>query len=371
MCKYFRKESFFEEKNEGVNAFSFSPNMRCPTFRHSDTPLPTLMLFVKRLLMLLVSLLMLGAVPQAVAAGFAWELVSRDGKDYVPVDNVRAFYGFTAPERSESGWRVVENKKTQIKLRARSQEILMNNLKFVLSHPVSEDPNGRLYISRIDVVKILDPILRPSYIKSAGSFKTVILDPGHGGHDAGATNHFARESDLNLRLAKKLKASLQKKGFNVVMTRDTDTFLTLQQRVDIANKHSNAIFISLHFNSARRDACGMETFTLTPKGTSSSFQGKKSSDANALRGNAQDSANIALATAVQGTLQRRMATVDRGIKRARFSVLCGVLHPAILFEGGFMTNQRESVYINNETYLGKMADHLADAVSKYRKAVTR
>lgn len=329
------------------------------------------MFFVKRLLLLLFPLLFAGMVSQACGAGFVWELVVKEGKDYVPVDNVRAFYGFTAPERSEGGWRVLENKKTQIKLRGRSQEMLMNNLKFILSHPVSQDASGRLYISRVDVIKILDPILRPSYIKSAGNFKTVIIDPGHGGHDAGATNHFSRESDLNLRLGKKLASCLQKKGFNVIMTRNSDNFLTLQQRVDIANKYNNAIFISLHFNSARRDASGIETFTLTPKGTCSTFQGRKSSDVNALRGNAQDSANIALATAVQGTVQRRLGAADRGIKRARFSVLCGIQHPAILFEGGFVSNQRESLLINNDTYLNKMADHLMDAVLKYKKAVTR
>ena len=329
------------------------------------------MFIVKRFLMLLLPLLLLGQAPQVFAAGFAWELVSRDGTEYVPVDNVRAFYGFTAPERSEGSWRILENKKTQIKIQPRSQEMLMNKLKFILSHPISQDSNGRLFISKVDVIKIMDPILRPSYIKTAGAFKTIVIDPGHGGHDAGATNHFSRESDLNLRLGKKLRAVLQKEGFNVVMTRDTDVYLTLQQRVDIANKYNNAIFISLHFNSARRDASGMETFTLTPRGTCSTFQGHKSSDMVGMRGNAQDSANIALATAIQGTVQRRMGALDRGIKRARFSVLCGIQHPAVLFEGGFVSNQRESVLINNEAYLDKMAKNLAAAVRKYKNAVTR
>ncbi len=319
---------------------------------------------------LILALLLLSAVsPQAQAAGFSWELLNREGKGYVPVDNIRAFYGFTAPERKDGEWLVIENKTTQIKLRPRSQEMMMNSLRFILSHPVLRDSDGRLLVSKTDIIKILDPILRPSYIKSAGSFRTVILDAGHGGHDAGATNSFAREADLNLKLARTLKKSLERKGFNVVLTRDSDHFLTLQQRVDIANRYQNALFISLHFNSGSRAASGIETFTLTPCGTSSTFKSSRSSDDHMLRGNAQDSANIALATAVQGTVQRKLGALDRGIKRARFSVLCGVQHPAILVEGGFMTHSREAALIRNDAYLNKMADLLSEAVTKYKRIV--
>lgn len=335
--------------------------------------------FIVRFILLFCVLLAGGSFAPIATGAFVWERITIKGREYVPVDDIRTFYGFTTDSgkspnssiRQEGSWRIIENKHTQIKLRPHSQEMRMNGLLFILSHPVIQDANGRLLISKTDVIKIVDPILRPNYIKSAGNFNTVILDPGHGGHDAGATNHLMRESDLNLKLARMLKPMLEKAGFKVVMTRDRDFFLTLQQRVQIANRYRNAIFISIHFNDGGKQATGIETFTLTPTGTASTFKSSRSSDDNPLRGNAQDSANIALATAVQGTVQRKLGAVDRGIKRARFSVLCGIQHPAILFEGGFLSHPRDTQLLGNTEYLNKMAIHMTEAVVKYKRVVSK
>jgi len=88
-------------------------------------------------------------------------------------------------------------------------------------------------------------------------------------------------------------------------------------------------------------------------------------------GNQHDSANIALATSVHGSLLRRLQkhTFDRGIKRARFSVLSGVRHPAILMEGGFMSHPHEARLIDNDAYQNALANGIVDAVIKYRYAV--
>ena len=170
--------------------------------------------------------------------------------------------------------------------------------------------------------------------------------------------------------------SLKTMGYQVVMTRDTDNFIALQDRVRIANRHNNAIFISIHFNDGGSSARGVETFTLAPAGTSSSMSRNIRHDA--LQGNAQDSMNIALATAVQGhmlkgplAIKEGISMVDRGIKRARYSVLCTIKHPAILVEGGFMSNPQEALLIATERYQNFMASSLAAAVHQYRTALGR
>ncbi|MEO5712260.1 MAG: N-acetylmuramoyl-L-alanine amidase, partial [Luteolibacter sp.] len=180
--------------------------------------------------------------------------------------------------------------------------------------------------------------------------------------------------DYNLKVAGIVRTQLQLKGFKVVMTRDTNVYLSLQERVDLANAvKENAVYVSIHFNSGNRAARGIETFTLSPPGVSHYGSDWKSSDNMTRAGNEHDSANIALATSVHGSILRRLGknTFDRGIKRARFSVLSGVVHPAILLEGGFMTHPYEARLIENPDYQNAIAGGIVDAVGKYRFAVSR
>ncbi len=121
---------------------------------------------------------------------------------------------------------------------------------------MADHPSKGLMVSNMDLHKIIDPVLRPTYIANRRSFNTVVIDPGHGGHDSGTRNRISREADINLSVAKKLRDRLKGMGYQVVMTRDTDNFITLQDRVRIANRHSNAIFISIHFNDGGPSARG-------------------------------------------------------------------------------------------------------------------
>lgn len=301
-----------------------------------------------------------------------WDLIKIGGRDYVSVEGIKKFYSFTKLNRVGSSV-VLQNIKVEMKLKVGSNECLMNNVKFVFSHSVEASGNG-IYVSRIDLAKLIDPVLRPNYIGNAGDFRTVILDAGHGGKDPGATNSIGTEAVYNLRLAMRLKGLLEAKGFKVKLIRDSDRFYSLQQRVDIANSvKENAIFVSLHFNSGGSHARGIETFTLSPPGVSHYESDLKASDAVALAGNEYDSANIALATALHGSVLRRLGnnTLDRGIKRARFSVLTGVKHPAVLFEGGFLSHPYEARLIANESYQSAMAQGMVEAIARYRYAVRR
>lgn len=299
-----------------------------------------------------------------------WTVVKIDGKDYLSIQDIQRFYNFTRLTRNGNSISL-ENSKVEMKLTVGGNECLMNNVKFVFSDPVVTSGNG-VYVSRVDLAKLIDPVLRPSYIKNAENFRTVILDAGHGGKDPGATNPLGTEAEYNLILAKKLKTLLEAKGFKVLMVRETDRYYTLQERVEIANKVTeNAIFISLHFNAGGKAARGIETFTLSPPGVSHYGSNLKASDAQARAGNQHDSANIALATAIHGSVLRRLGenTFDRGIKRARFSVLSGVKHPAVLFEGGFMSHAYEARLIAHESYQNALAVGILDAINRYRFAV--
>ena len=301
-----------------------------------------------------------------------WDLIKVEGRDYVSVEGIKSFYQFTKLTRTGKAV-VLENSKVEMRLTVGGNECLMNNVKFVFSHAVLASGNG-VYVSRVDLAKLIDPVLRPNFINNAGDFRTVILDAGHGGKDPGATNPIGTEAAYNLRLAARLKGMLESKGFKVKMIRDTDRFYSLQERVDIANTvKENAIFVSLHFNSGGRHARGIETFTLSPPGVSHYGANLKSSDAVARAGNEHDSANIALATAIHGSVLRRLGnnTFDRGIKRARFSVLSGVRHPAVLFEGGFMSHPYEARLIANDSYQSALAQGMVDAILRYRFAVGR
>lgn len=311
------------------------------------------------------------ALPSSASTVVAgWELTKVEGRDYVSLDSLKRFYNFTNLTRSGNSV-VLENKKVEMNLKIGGHECLMNGVKFVFTNPVVA-VGSKVYVSRMDLAKLIDPVLRPNFIKNASDFRTVILDAGHGGKDPGATNSLGTEAYYNLKVAARAKSLLEAKGFKVVLTRDSDRYLSLQERVNLANAvRENAIFISIHFNSGGRAARGIETFTLSPPGVSHYGRGLVAGDNHARAGNEHDSANIALATSIHGSMLRRLRehTFDRGIKRARFSVLSGVKHPAILMEGGFMSHPYEARLIHNETYQNAVANSILDAVVKYRLAV--
>lgn len=319
-----------------------------------------------------------------------WDVRTMNGRKYVAIEGMRAFYEFDSLERKGRQYLFIKSDKTprfdargkrlppfitKVTLSTGSNECLMNGVKFVFSYDVIEN-GGRAWMSMVDLSKLVDPVLRPNYIANAGKFDTVILDPGHGGKDPGATNNLGTEAGYNLDVAERTRKLLLAKGYKVVMTRDSNRFISLQERVNFANRiQSNAIFISIHHNSSSGgSARGFETFTLSPIGVSHYGRGLNGSDFQQRTGNFHDSANVALATAVHGRIGwylKNQNSFDRGIKRARFSVLTGVRHPAILLECGFMTHPYEAKAIHTENYRNTIAQSITEAIVLYSKAVGR
>ncbi|MCB1225441.1 MAG: N-acetylmuramoyl-L-alanine amidase [Verrucomicrobiales bacterium] len=305
--------------------------------------------------------------PLPPTSGHSWEIVKVNGRDYVTGRSIQSFYRFSTYKiEGKHVWFRMPN--LIIKGEVGGQDLLINNVKFILSFPVITSGSEAL-ISRLDLCKLIDPVLRPSFIGSENSFDTVVIDAGHGGHDSGAKGVYGYEKNYALSLGFSLRDALKARGFKVVMTRTTDTFITLGDRVRVANDTPKSIFVALHFNSGGSAATGIETYALTPQGSASSLARGGGFSNSARIGNAFDSENITLATAVHAQVVHRFKLVDRGIKRARWTVLSGCRRPGILFEGGFVTNSKECQLIASEKYRAAVAAAIADAIVNYRRAL--
>jgi N-acetylmuramoyl-L-alanine amidase len=251
---------------------------------------------------------------------------------------------------------ILKRKGVRLEFSHNQSEVLMNGIKFMTSFPLRKQDND-YFLHAYDLTYLLDPVLRPYQLSQHNGFDTVIIDPGHGGHDSGAVSAHDKnpEKELSLQLAKKLTFQLRKRGFKVGLTRNKENYLTLQQRVSYANSHPNAIFISLHFNSDDEEATqGIETFVLSPK-LQDSNRSKISGD-------------IALATAIHANCIKRTDRTDRGVRRALHSTLTAIKHPAILLEAVFLSNKEEAETIATSAYQDRLALAIAEAVVKYKYA---
>lgn len=158
--------------------------------------------------------------------------------------------------------------------------------------------------------------------------KVIAIDPGHGGKDPGAVANGLKEKDLTLGVGLYLKEYLEQAGIKVIMTRSTDTYLTLDERVAVAEKGGADTFVSLHMNSAGSTASGTETF-YTTSGTSDRAKSSK-----------------ALAEFIQERLVDTLGTKDRGEKIENYRVIYKNSLPAVLVEMGFISNAEEAKLIN-------------------------
>ncbi len=296
----------------------------------------------------------------------AWTVIKHNGREYVTAQNIKDFYRFSSLERNKGSLRF-KSPKIEMHIKNGSDNLYINTVLFRLSYKVIHKNNNYLF-SRIDLAKLIDPVLRPSYIKTAKRFRTVIIDPGHGGTDPGSVSSYGKEKDFNLKLAKILLRDLERKGFRVRMTRSTDAFPTLGQRVIYANRIADSIFVSLHFNSfTNNTAKGIETYALSPQG--SGTHNERGVKNNFLKGNARDSENIALATAIHASVIKKTQADDRGIKRDRFTVLAGLAMPAILVEGGFLSNPQDARKIASTAYLSLLSNGITSGIVAYRNAL--
>lgn len=178
--------------------------------------------------------------------------------------------------------------------------------------------------------------------------RTVIVDAGHGGFDRGGVpGQRISEKDKTLDVAQRLRTILQAQGYRVIMTRDSDVFIPLGTRCDIANRYRDAIFVSVHFNCAPRvGANGIETYYYR-----------------------SDSAS--LAAAIHRNVVSVSPSENRGIRRRGFYVLRRTAIPSVLVECGFLTNPTEGRLALSADYRQRLAQQIARGINRQPAALSK
>jgi N-acetylmuramoyl-L-alanine amidase len=302
-----------------------------------------------------------------LTAATEWHVIKVNGRDFLSVDNIAKFYGFPSPV-TDGKLVKLSNDKNTMQFRVDSREMLLNGVRNWLSFPAFVH-DGKVLVSRIDLAKTLEPQLRPNMIHNLGRVQTIVLDPGHGGFDKGAISGYGYEKDYALDLARLLRPLLQAKGFRVIMTRESDVFVPLELRARIANATQDSVFVSLHFNATDHDptATGFEIYSLTPRGAPSTYEDWLTQmSINIQNGTEADSASVELSSCIYHSLIGHIGEFDRGIKRARFAVLRLTKIPAVLVEGGFLTERGESRLIAKPEWRKRLADAICTGVDNFR-----
>ncbi|HVY70196.1 MAG TPA: N-acetylmuramoyl-L-alanine amidase [Verrucomicrobiae bacterium] len=290
---------------------------------------------------------------------------------WVSVTDWFATNGTGRPSRHFEGDKAVYTLMTTngpIVLRAGSQVATCNHLNCWLGY-APRFTNGELYLHPLDLQKNLLPAVRSSRMASAAG-RVVVIDPGHGGDQPG-TRSVAEpegyEKNYTLDWARRLKPLLEQRGWRVILTRTNDVDVPLTNRVAMAERMKADLFISLHFNSAAPHAgqSGLETYCLTPAGLPSSLVRDYQDDARQVYpNNSHDLENYLYAVQLHRSLLEATGAADRGVRRARFmGVLRGQNRPAILIEGGFLSNPAEARLIARPEYRQKLADAVARALN--------
>ena len=186
--------------------------------------------------------------------------------------------------------------------------------------------------------------VRTSSVKNTSkTFSTVVVDAGHGGKDSGAYRRYGPpEKMVALDVAQRLEKKLRESQIKTVMTRDSDVFIPLNDRVAIENNQKNAVFVSIHFNDSRkRRARGFETYY-------------------------HSGASFDLASRIQQKLMTIPNSANGGVHTANFRVLRLASCPAVLVECGYLSNRAEGNQARDSEYRELLADRIAEAIVEQR-----
>jgi N-acetylmuramoyl-L-alanine amidase len=229
----------------------------------------------------------------------------------------------------------------------------------------------------------------PSAVLPPRHHYTIILDPGHGGHDTGAIGGHRREKDAVLQIARKIRRHLTAMGFRVIMTRTSDHFVRLRNRTRYANRKHGDVFVSVHANSVgsrqKRNRHGVETFFLqtTRSGRAKRVAARENSvvlkrsdrlSKNVILNSVMTGPKIVLSNKlaidiqrhILGNLRRKYRNVsDGGVRPAPFWVLVGAEMPAVLVETGYISNPMERKRLFTPRYQDLMAKGIAEGIANY------
>jgi N-acetylmuramoyl-L-alanine amidase len=198
-------------------------------------------------------------------------------------------------------------------------------------------------------------------------FAVVVLDPGHGGQDSGAMVGNVMEKDLTLDVAQRVDRILQARGLATVLTRVGDSYVSLAERAALTNRVHDCIFVSIHFNEGNKTvSSGVETYYAdhqitpgTPVVSWLPFLQRASSQSPNFE-------SQSLAGFIQDALVTRTQATNRGTKAEQFFVIANVQHPAVLVEGGFLSNQEDIAKLGSGDYREQIATAISDGIIGYR-----
>ncbi|MCC6128050.1 MAG: N-acetylmuramoyl-L-alanine amidase [Chlamydiae bacterium] len=180
---------------------------------------------------------------------------------------------------------------------------------------------------------------------------TIIIDIGHGGPDRGAraSGPFCEEKRICLQTGRLVKKYLDQLGYRVILTRATDVYISLPRRVEMADQARASLFVSIHYNSApSSQAKGIEVFY--PE------SGKQK---------VRSAASKKLAQTILSRVIQRTSAISRGVKKGNFFVIRETSMPAVIVEGGFISNAEERSCLKDHTYIDKIARGVADGIDLY------
>lgn len=279
----------------------------------------------------------------------------------------------------QSGRRVrIAGDGRYIELEVDSREASVDGLRVFLGEP-PRMYKRTLYLSKIDAERYVGPMVGEYGRSTPQPVKVVALDAGHGGRDTGKVNARMKlfEKTFTLDVVFRLKKLLEAQGFRVVLTRTEDKYIELPDRPAIAAKHGADLFVSVHFNSVEASpqrVTGIEVFTMTPQYQFSTDDYKREGTDQARQlnpGNVHDVWSSVAAFQLQRRLLADLKTSDRGIKHQRYAVLRLAECPAVLVEGGYLSNDAEAKKIASPAYRQDLAEGIASGIRAYASTVAQ
>ena len=290
---------------------------------------------------------------------------------WIPLDRWSQLNGLGPPRRFSVETQVsytIGTPRGTLTLRSKSHIAHWNGMELQLGF-APEEANGHLLVNSLDAQKTFSTLLEPFSLPEK-DHRVIVIDPGHGGSNTGTKsvlgNHFEKEYTLDW--AKRLKPLLEAGGWTVFLTHTNDVDMSLSNRVAFAEAHHADFFVSLHFNAPPRpdpEPNGVMTFCLTPAGMPSSLTRDPDDEiSQVFPNNSFDGQNLQYALRLHRAILAVNGGADRGICHARFiGVLRRQNRPAILIEGGFLSNPREARHIADPAYRQKLAEAIAGALT--------
>lgn len=208
--------------------------------------------------------------------------------------------------------------------------------------------------------------------KKTEPFALVILDPGHGGQDSGAIAGNVSEKDLTFDIAERVNRILGAQGIPTLLTRRGDSYVSLSDRAKLINRAEDAIVVSIHFNDGPHpEISGIETYFAPQQAAGGTTMASWLPFLQRIASTQPNVQSQSLAQFIQLQLVAHTQAVNRGTKAQQFYVLANVRHPAVLVEGGFLTNRNEIGKLADANYREQLAVAISNGILNYRETLKK